>query len=145
LVERKGRAMAFPVERVDGRTLQDAIRKHTRPATTHMMSDDLNAYHALGMGFAGHSTITHSTGEYVRGDVHTNTVEGFFAIFKRGIVGSFHHVSKGHLHLYCDEFAYRYSTRTALGYTDGDRAAGIVLGAEGKRLTYKQPEGNRAA
>jgi transposase-like protein len=145
LVERKGRAVAFPVERVDGRTLQDAIRSRTRPTTTHMMSDELHSYDGLSMGFAGHSTVKHSAGEYVRDDVHTNSVEGFFAIFKRGLIGTFHHVSKGHLHLYCDEFGYRYSTRTALGYTDGDRAAGIVLGAEGKRLTYKKRSGDRAA
>ena len=145
LVEREGRAIAFPVERVDGRTLQDAIRKNTRPRATHMMSDELHAYDGLAMGFAGHDTIKHSKGEYVREDVHTNSVEGFFSILKRGIVGVFHHVSKGHLHRYCDEFAFRYSNRSALGVEDGERAALIVLGAEGKRLTYKQPSGTRAA
>lgn len=143
LVERKGRALAFPVERVDGKTLQDAIRSRTRPATTAMMTDDLKSYHGLDMGFAGHESVKHSTGEYVRyeagNDVHTNSVEGFFSLLKRGIMGTFHHVSKGHLHRYCDEFAFRYSNRVALGVNDEDRAKLLVLGAEGKRLTYRQP------
>lgn len=59
-----------------------------------------------------------------------------------GINGTFHHISKGHLHRYCSEFEFRYNTRTALGYTDGDRAKLLTQGAEGKRLTYKQPSGN---
>ena len=145
LVERKGRAIAFPVERVDGRTLQTAIRQVTRPGATYMMSDELHAYDGLSMGFVGHDTIKHSAGQYVKGEIHTNTVEGFFSLLKRGIVGTFHHVSKGHLHRYCDEFSFRYSTRTALGWTDGDRAQELVLGAEGKRLTYKKRSGDCAA
>lgn len=144
LVERKGRAVAFPVERVDGCTLQTAIRERVH-LNSHMMSDELHAYDGLSMGFAAHDTIKHSEGVYAKGNIHTNTVEGFFALLKRGIVGSFHHVSRGHLHRYCDEFAFRYSTRSALGYTDGDRAAEMVLGAEGKRLTYKKRSDSRAA
>lgn len=96
------------------------------------------------MGFAAHDTI-HHTHEYVRGNVHTNTVEGFFSLLKRGIVGTFHHVSKGHLHRYCDELVFRYNYRTALGVNDGQRAAILAAGIEGKRLTYKQPSGTRAA
>jgi transposase-like protein len=145
LVERKGRAVAFPVERVDGKTLQDAIRSRTRPKATHMMSDELHAYDALSMGFAGHDTVKHSTGEYVRENVHTNTVEGFFSLLKRGIVGTFHHVSKGHLHRYANEFAFRYTNRIALGVNDSERARLLVLGAEGKRLTYKKRSGDCAA
>jgi hypothetical protein len=143
LVERRGRAVAFPVERVDGKTLQDAIRSRVRPSA-HMLSDELHAYDALAMGFASHNTIKHTRGEYVRDDVHTNTVEGFFSLLKRGIVGTFHHVSKGHLHRYCDEFAFRYTNRIALGVDDAERAKRIVFGAEGKRLTFKQPSGARA-
>lgn len=144
LIERKGRAVAFPVERVDGKTLQEAIRSRVYP-NAHMMSDELHAYDGLSMGFAAHDTIKHSEGVYAKGNVHTNTVEGFFALLKRGIVGSFHHVSRGHLHRYCDEFAFRYSTRSALGVNDGQRAAMLVLGAEGKRLTYKKRSDSRAA
>lgn len=137
LVERKGRVRVFPVERVDGRTLQEAIRTNLH-LNAHMMTDDLKSYHGLDMGFAGHDTIKHSEGKYVRGHVHTNTVEGFFSLLKRGINGTFHHVGKGHLHRYCSEFEFRYNRRDL---TDGERAAELVLGAEGKRLTYKQPSG----
>ena len=144
LVARKGRVHAFPVERVDGRTLQTAIRQRVFP-NAHMMSDELYAYDGLSMGFKSHETIKHSDGVYARGHVHINTVEGFFALLKRGIVGTFHHVSKGHLHRCCDEFAFRYNTRTALGVNDSERAARLMLAAEGKRLTYKQPSGASAA
>lgn len=145
LVERKGRAVAFPVGRVDGKTLQEAIRKHTRPKTTHVMTDELKSYDGCDMGFAAHSRVNHSSGQYVNDDKHTNSVEGFFALLKRGIMGTFHHVSKGHLHRYCDEFAFRYSHRIALGVNDEDRSKLLVLNAEGKRLTYKQPAGDSAA
>jgi hypothetical protein len=146
LVERKGRAVAFPIERVDGRMIQDAIRSRTRPKVTHIMSDEYKSYHGLDMGFAAHSAIEHKT-EYVSkdGDTHTNTVEGFFSLLKRGIMGTFHHVSKGHLHRYCDEFAFRYSHRIALGWDDEQRTKQIMLAAEGKRLTFKQPSGASAA
>jgi hypothetical protein len=97
------------------------------------------------MGFAKHETIKHTEGKYAIGDVHTNSLEGFFALLKRGVVGTFHHVSKGHLHRYCSEFAFRYSTRTALGYSDSDRVRVLVLEAEGKRLTYKKGAGASAA
>jgi len=138
LVERGGKVRAFPVERVDGKTLQTAIRQRVH-TSAHMMTDELHAYDGLSMGFKAHDTIKHSEKKYVRGNVHTNTVEGFFSLLKRGVVGTFHHVSKGHLHRYCDEFAFRYNTRASLGYNDGQRAAILLRGAEGKRLTYKQP------
>ena len=141
LVERKGRVRVFPVGRVDGRTLQDAIRQRVH-LNAHMMTDELHGYGGLNNGFAAHDTIKHSKKEYVRGNVHTNTVEGFFSLLKRGIIGSFHHVSKGHLHRYCSEFEFRYNTRNV---TDGERAAALVLAAEGKRLTYKKGAGASAA
>jgi hypothetical protein len=75
----------------------------------------------------------------VRGDVHVNAAEGFFSLLKRGIVGTFHHVSKGHLGRYVGEFEFRYNHRAALGVNDAQRAEALVLGAEGKRLTYRQP------
>lgn len=143
LVQRGGHAKAFPVERVDGQTLQTAIRKNVAAKST-MMTDELHAYGGLVNGFT-HHTIRHSDGVYARGVVHTNTVEGFFSLLKRGIVGTFHHVSRCHLHRYCDEFAFRYNFRTALGFTDGERAAAVVRFAEGKRLTFKQPSGTCAA
>src|SRR5207302_10308612 len=99
-----------------------------------MMTDEFSAY--ILVGHADHQTVNHSAGEYVRGDAYTNTAEGFFSLLKRGINGAFHHVSRGHLNRYCDEFAFRYEHRHM---NDGQHATMIVAGAEGKRLTYKQP------
>ena len=123
---------------VDGKTLQEAIRSRVH-LNAHMMTDELHAYDGLAMGFAKHDTIKHSAGIYAKGPIHTNTVEGFFSLLKRGIVGTFHHVGKGHLGRYVDEFAFRYNHRAALGVNDSERAEAIVSGAEGKRLTYRQP------
>ncbi len=100
------------------------------------MTDDFFAYRSVGEGMASHEVVKHQNEEYVRGEAYTNTVEGFFSLLKRGINGVYHHVSRGHLDRYCDEFAFRYENRKV---TDGQRAAKLVMGAEGKRLTYKQP------
>ena len=91
--------------------------------------------------FASHKTVIHSIGEYVRGDAHTNTVEGYFSIMKRGIYGVYHHVSQQHLKRYLCEFDFRYNERIALGVTDAQRAAKAIKGAAGKRLTYRPPAG----
>lgn len=144
LVERRGRAVAFPVERVDSKTLHTAIHQRVH-RNAFMMTDDSRGYQGLHTAFTGHESVNHSMREYVRGHIHTNTVEGFFSLLKRGIVGVFHHVSRGHLHRYCSEFSFRYNTRIALGVNDGQRAALLIAGAEGKRLTFRQPSGTRAA
>ena len=89
--------------------------------------------------------MNHSIDEYVRGDVSTNTVESYFAILKRGVVGTFHHVSAQHLKRYVGEFDYRYNTRTALGFSDADRFDASIRGIVGKRLTYRRPRGEQAA
>lgn len=138
LVERKGRVRIFPLESTNAGVMQSQVRKHVE-LSADMVTDNHRGYQALNMGFKSHNYINHSHGEYVRGEIHTNTVEGVFSLLKRGIVGTFHHLSKGHLHRYCTEFEFRYNTRTALGYNDGERAALILKGAEGKRLTYKMP------
>lgn len=140
LVERGGRVRVMPLARVTGDNVQDVIRREVS-LNAHMMSDELNVYHPLSMGFRKHDMIRHTDGVYARGIVHTNTIEGFFGLLKRGIVGSFHHVSKGHLARYCDEFAFRYNARKV---TDGKRAAMLVAGAEGKRLTFRQPSNSPA-
>ncbi len=134
LVERGGRVRAFPIDRVTGENVQRIMRREVS-LDAHVMTDELHAYDGCSMGFRKHDTIKHSAGSYVRGNISTNTVEGFFGLLKRGIIGSFHHVSRGHLARYCDEFAFRYSNRTV---SDGERAAMLVTGAEGKRLTYKE-------
>ncbi|MGH9408030.1 MAG: IS1595 family transposase [Vicinamibacterales bacterium] len=145
LVQRKGHVVAWPMERVTADTVGRAIEQHVAHTAT-LMTDESSVYksftEAAGMK---HETVNHSQDEYVRGNTHSNTVEGFFSLLKRGLNGTFHHVSKGHLHRYCDEFAFRYNTRTAMGVNDTERAEQIVLGAEGKRLTFKQPSGTRAA
>ncbi len=93
----------------------------------------------VGKEFAAHETVAHSRDEYVRGDVHTNTVEGFFSIFKRGMRGIYQHCSEKHLHHYLAEFDFRYNYRASLGYNDKDHTIAAVRGGEGKRLTYRQP------
>ena len=134
LVERKtGRVRAMPMPRITADNLRAAINEYVDPDAT-LFTDELRAYGAVG--HHDHQTVNHSEGEYVRGNTHTNTVEGFFSLLKRGVNGIYHHVSRGHLPRYCDEFAFRYENRKV---SDGERAGLVVLGAEGKRLTYQQP------
>ncbi len=139
LVERgSGRVRAFPMPRVTANNLAKAIEANVKANAT-MMTDDFIAYKAVAEDSdRKHVSVNHSKDEYVRGDAHTNTVEGFFSMLKRGVNGVYHHVSRGHLQRYCDEFAFRYENRKI---SDGARAKLLVAGAEGKRLTYKQPEG----
>ena len=120
------------IPRVTADSLWEAVSANVSRKAT-LMTDELPAYGGM---LAKHETVRHKGGEYVRGHAHTNTVEGFFSLLKRGINGTFHHVSRGHLDRYCDEFAFRYENRKI---SDGERAALLVTGAEGKRLTYKQP------
>jgi transposase-like protein len=140
LVERGGRVRAFPMPRVTVENVQDAIVEHVHK-NARLMTDESGLYTTVGKYMlGGHETVKHSLNEYARGEAHTNTVEGFFSLLKRGINGVYHHVGKGHLGRYCDEFAFRYDHRKI---SDGERAQLAVLGAEGKRLTYKQPAGIR--
>ena len=101
------------------------------------MTDESMVYTRVGREFAGHSTVVHSANQYVRtgGFTHSNTAENFFSIFKRGVIGTYHHMSEAHLGRYCREFDLRYNTRTM---TDGERASVILKGMEGKRLTYRR-------
>ena len=87
-----------------------------------------------------HDTVKHSRKEYVRGDVHTNTIEGYFSIFKRGMKGIYQHCGEAHLHRYLAEFDFRYNHRIALGVNDDARAKAAISGAKGKRLTYRRPD-----
>jgi transposase-like protein len=136
LVQRKGRVRAFPMMRVTADNLDQAINAHIDVPNSTLMTDEAHAYKTIGQKFQHHGVVKHAAGEYVRGDAHTNTAEGFFSLLKRGITGVYHHVGRGHLERYCDEFAFRYNARTV---DDGTRAAMIVSGAEGRRLTYRQP------
>ncbi len=105
------------------------------------MTDGEGQYRLIGPHFARHETVNHGIGEYVRGDAHTNTVEGYFSILKRDINGVYHHVSAAHLKRYLGEFDFRYNERTALVVEDVERATKAVKDVVGKRLTYKQPVG----
>jgi len=111
------------------------------------MTDQLRAYRNIGKKFASHESVNHSVEEYVRGDAHTNTVEGFFSVFKRGMVGVYQHCQERHLHRYAAEFDFRYSNRAALGINDVERTERAIRGIIGKRLTYKKPrnEASKAA
>lgn len=136
LVERgTGRVRAMPMPRVTSENLKATVYSHVDRKAT-LMTDDFYAYRSVGEGMAQHEAVKHMAGEYVRGLSYTNTVEGFFSLLKRGINGVYHHVGRGHLARYCDEFAFRYEHRNI---SDGERAARLVLGGDGKRLTYKQP------
>ena len=132
LVERNGRVRAFRTERVTAKNLKGKIRENVDKQAT-VMTDEFLAYKNLDKEF-DHHTVNHGAGEYVNGDVHTNTVEGFFSILKRGINGVYHHVSEQHLDRYLAEFAFRYDNRKV---EDIVRVGIALKQTEGKRLTYK--------
>ena len=144
LVERGGKVRSFHVADVNSKNLGPILYEQIRSAS-HLMSDSSPIYPAIGQSFAAHSMVNHSIDEYVRGVASTNTVESYFAILKRGVIGTFHHVSSQHLKRYVGEFDYRYNTRTALGYSDADRFAASIPGIVGKRLTYRRPRSEQAA
>lgn len=135
LVERDGRIRTRVVEHINAGNLKAAIRENVNPKAA-IQTDELNLYAGIGQEFGGgHQTVNHSQGEYVRGEVNTNTAESFFALLKRGVHGTFHHISKMHLPRYCDEFSFRWDERKV---TDGERTVHAIRGAEGKRLAYQQ-------
>jgi hypothetical protein len=138
LVEREGNVRSRHVADVTAKTLRTAIVTQA-DRKSYLMTDEAAVYSKLGGEFAGHGTVNHSAEEYVKtgGFHHTNTIESFFAIVKRGIYGSFHNVSAAHLHRYLAEFDFRYNTRYI---TDAERAAELLRGAKGKRLLYRQPD-----
>ena len=147
LVERGGKARSFHIPDLKSDTLKSVIHE-TLKRDSHFVTDDFNAYRTIGLHFITHRTVNHSAGEYVRGGAkgaHTNTVEGFFSIFKRGMTGVYQHCSEQHLHRYLAEFDFRYSNRAVLEVDDTQRAAKAIKGAEGKRLTYQQPRAARVA
>ncbi|MEJ0062598.1 MAG: IS1595 family transposase [Alphaproteobacteria bacterium] len=135
LIERNGRVRSFHVPEVTAKNvgviLHSQVCKKTR-----IMTDESTVYTKRVMtGFAGHETVNHSAGEYGRGEAHINSAENYFSLLKRGITGTFHHVSQQHLARYVAEFDFRFNTRKI---TDGERTAVALKGVEGKRLTYRQ-------
>ncbi len=110
---------------------------------TRLMTDEAYLYRGMGKVFVSHESVRHGFGEYVRGDAHTNTIEGFFSIFKRGMRGIYQHCGEQHLHRYLAEFDFRYTNREGLGCNDTDRSIAAIKGIVGKRLTYAAPDGNQ--
>lgn len=138
LVERDGHVRSFHVANVNAKHLRALIVTNVDRAS-HLMTDESMVYTRVGREFAGHSVVNHSAREYVTtgGFKHSNTAENFFSIFKRGVIGTYHHLSEAHLARYTGEFDFRYNTRTI---SDGDRADLALRGIVGKRLTYRRTD-----
>ncbi|MBI1328603.1 MAG: IS1595 family transposase [Alphaproteobacteria bacterium] len=137
LIERGGRARSDHIANVAGKTLRPVVMKQVSRKSS-LMTDTAGGYMAMGKEFARHEMVDHGAGEYVRGDAHSNTVESYFATLKRGIVGTYHHVSEAHLKRYLAEFDFRHNERSALGVNDSERATKALQGIVGKRLTYRR-------
>jgi len=146
LVERGGKVRSRHMANISAKNLRPVLEEQIADASkTRLMTDGEGQYRLVAPMFASHGVVNHGIGEYVRGDVHSNTVESYFAILKRGVVGTFHHVSSQHLKRYVCEFDYRYNTRVALGYTDAMRFDESIPGIVGKRLTYRRTGGRTEA
>lgn len=139
LIQRGADVRSFPIKKVNSRTLNPLLRKHVSKKS-YLMTDDSNIYPRIAKQFDRHSAVNHSIEEYVRGGAHVNSCENYFSILKRGIYGVYHHVSHEHLPRYLAEFDFRYNNRIKLGVNDTERAEKILLGARGKRLTYRRPD-----
>ena len=139
LVERGGEVRSFHAERADKATVAKIVTENVSREST-FNTDESNLYIAIGPTFAKHETVRHTALEYVRGDAYTNTIEGYFSIFKRGMRGVYQHCGEKHLHRYLAEFDFRYNNRVALGCHDGERATRAMAGIVGKRLTYRSSD-----
>ncbi len=138
MVERGGRVRSMVLPDVTGKTLKQAIRDNV-DRRSRIMTDEARQYQGIGPEYASHETVKHAASEYARGDVTTNTVEGYFSIVKRGLNGIYHSVSKKHLHRYLAEYEFRYNRREM---TDGERTVAAIQAADGKRLKYQEPKSN---
>jgi transposase-like protein len=139
LVERGGKVRSFHVDRADSKTIADILFTNV-PRETILHTDESSLYTKLGKEFSTHETVKHAAGEYARGKVHTNTIEGFFSIFKRGMKGVYQHCGEQHLHRYLAEFDFRNNTRISVGYNDTMRSEAALKGIVGKRLMYRRPD-----
>ncbi|MFZ0373735.1 MAG: IS1595 family transposase [Xanthobacteraceae bacterium] len=137
LVERGGNVRSFHVPVADQATVEKIVNENIAHES-RLHTDESKLYFNAADTFAAHETVTHYKGEYARGDVTTNSVEGYFSIFKRGMKGTYQHCKEKHLHRYLAEFDHRYNYRVALGYSDIDRTLAAIKGIEGKRLMYRQ-------
>ncbi len=137
LVERGGRVRTFHVKQATRASVRDILVRNAS-RKSKLYTDESRLYTETGKEFAEHETVRHSAKEYVRGVVHTNTIENVFSVFKRGMRGIYQHCGEAHLHRYLAEFDFRYNRRTALKVTDSERAEDLLRGARGKRLTYRR-------
>jgi transposase-like protein len=138
MVERNGNIISMPVKNVTAKTLKSAIREAVNNESK-IVTDEFRSYIGIGKDFkGGHGVVNHGLGEYANGDINTNTAESFFALLKRGVHGTFHHISKKHLAKYCNEFSFRWDNRKV---TDGERTENAIKGFTGKRLMLKEVMG----
>ncbi len=142
LVERGGPVRSFVVDSVNKKTVRKILFTNADRKSV-LMTDEHTVYPSVGANFADHYTVNHAKHEYARGTVSTNTIEGVFSIFKRGMVGTYQHCGEQHLHRYLAEFDFRYSNRAALEIDDQERTKTALKGIVGKRLTYRRT--NKAA
>jgi transposase-like protein len=137
LVERGGIARSFHITSATKSQIAPIVNANIL-RESNLMTDEAPVYKTIGKKFATHETVIHSKDEYVRGPVHTNTVEGFYSVFKRGMKGVYQHCAEHHLHRYLAEFDFRYNHRIALGFDDLDRSLKALVSVKGRRLTYQQ-------
>lgn len=138
LVERGGKARSFHVAEANRETIEKLLVENVSKES-RLHTDESHLYKRMGKTFASHERVNHAKDEYVRGDVTSNSAEGFFNVFKRGMTGVYQHCGEAYLSRYLVEFEFRHNTRTKLGVTDKERAALAVQGATGKRLTLRRP------
>src|SRR5580704_11707570 len=138
LVERGGAIRSVVLDRVTRKEVERVIRRNVHE-DSRLMTDTAGYYRGRRFGIPQHEMVDHSAGEYVAGDAHVNTLEGYYSIFKRGMKGVYQHCSEKHLHRYVAEFDFRYNHRSGLGVEDSARTANALKGIVGKRLTYRQP------
>ena len=148
LVQRGGKVRSMHLSTITAKNLRPMLDEQLDAKTTRLMTDGEGQYRLVAPMFKSHDVVNHGAGEYVRGDAYTNTVEGYFSILKRGIVGTFHHVSPQHLQRYVTEFDFRYNHREGkekiegkwvkTGHNDAERTAALLKGISGKRLTYRR-------
>jgi transposase-like protein len=136
LVERGGNVRSFHVEHADQSTVTKIVNENL-DRETRVHTDESRLYARLNQQVAEHQSVNHRSGEYARGEVHTNNIESYFSVFKRGMRGTYQHCAEKHLHRYLAEFDFRHNNRVALGVNDTERADNILSGITGKRLTYR--------
>jgi len=144
LVERGGCVRSDHIANISGKTLRPVVMTQVDRKST-LMTDTAGGCMKMGKEFARHEMVDHGTLEYVRGDAHSNTVEGYFSILKRGVTGVYHHVSEAQLKRYLAEFDFCYNERAALGVSDKEHCDKALQGITGKRLTYRSPNGTARA